>query len=101
MDQCFVILRGEEKSAVGGILELFQQHCRQFLRELKIAAAPSGLQQLQQRIDKKRVVVEIGGQVGTPVLVCCEQTAVAPKVMPDEIHRGGCGQIQIRSLEHP
>src|SRR5580698_9249254 len=100
MYELFGVARGEEKAAVFAILELIQQHLCQLLRELKVAAAPAGLQQFQKGIDEKRVVIEIGRQVSAAILVSREQPAVAPQMMPDEIHGSRRRRAQLRAFEH-
>ncbi len=44
VNELFVILGGEEKSAVFLVFELVQQHLGQLAGKFQIAAAPAGLQ---------------------------------------------------------
>ena len=59
-------------------------HLDQGLRELEIAAAPTRLQQLEQRFGEKCVVVEIRRQVRAAILVGREQSPVAPQLVMNE-----------------
>src|SRR6202034_137377 len=59
VNELFVILGREEKSTVGFIFELIQQHLGQLARKIEIAAAPAGLQYLEQRVGEEGVVIEI------------------------------------------
>ena len=64
-------------------------------------SAPTSLQELEQRIGEKRVVVEIGMQMRTAVLVGCEQPSLLPQRAVDEIDGGSRGVGEIRTMQHP
>ena len=101
MNQLLVIHSGEKKSARVRVLEFRQQHIGQLPRELQIAAAPAGLQQLEQGVGKKRVVIEIGRQMRAAVLIGRQQSAVAPQPAVHEVNGGDRRIGQIGPVEHP
>ena len=100
VNELLMILRGEEKSAAIGIFELIEQHVCQLARECQVAAAPTGLQQLQQGIRQEGVVIEIRGQVRAAILVSREQAAVAPQIVMHEVNGGAGGHGQLRPPQH-
>ena len=55
-----MILGSEEKSAVFLVLELIQHHVGQLAGQFQVAAAPAGLQELEQGVAEEGVVIEIG-----------------------------------------
>src|SRR5205807_526092 len=85
MYERFVIVAGEEKSAAGRILESRQQRVRKLGCPIEIASLERGLHQLDQRRQHERVIVQIGVQVRSPVLVGRQEFAVAPHRGADEI----------------
>src|ERR1700687_2441386 len=85
MYERFVIVAGEEKSAAGRILESREQRVRKLGRPIEIASLERGLHQLDQRRQHERVIVHIGVQVRSPVLVGRQELAVAPHRGADEI----------------
>jgi hypothetical protein len=58
--------------AAAAVLELLQEDVQEFRRELKIAAAPSSLQQLEQRVSQEDIVIEIGVEMRVAILVGCQ-----------------------------
>ena len=99
MNERFVVGCGEEETARLGVLEAVQQRIREGARELEVAAAPARLQQLEQRLAEKRVIVEIRLQVGAPILVAGEQSTAAPQGAMDEIDCAGRGLREVRPVE--
>src|SRR5438105_15959622 len=85
MYERFVIVAGEEKSAAGRILEAREQRVRKLGCPIEIALLERGLHQLDQRRQHKRVIVQIGVQVRSPVLIRREELAIAPHRGADEI----------------
>ena len=85
MYERFVIVAGEEKSAAGRILESREQRVRKLGCPIEIALLERGLHQLNQRRQHERVIVQIGVQVRSPVLVRREELAIAPHRGADEI----------------
>src|SRR5579863_7777367 len=100
MNELLMIRGGEEKSAALPVLELREQDGAERLRKLQVAAAPAGLQQFEQGVGEKRVVVEIGRQMRAPILGGGQKAAVAPQGVTDEIDGGRGGLGQIGPVEH-
>ena len=100
MDEFFVIVAGEEKAAVLCIFKLIEQPLRQRAREHQIISAKLGLHQLQQRIEQKRVVVEVRIQMRLAVFAGGEQAAIFPQRAADKIQRALCGGEPRWLVEH-
>ena len=77
LDQHFVVVAGEEESAVLLVFEACQQRIGELHRKGQVCTAVFGLQQFQQRIQQKRMIVQIGVQVRLAVLVRRQQFSVA------------------------
>src|SRR3954468_20573637 len=91
MQQLLVVVTYEEESAVICVLELCEQNFCQFTRPVKVGGMKLCLHEFEQRIEQKRVIVEISIQAGFAILVAGEQPAVAPKIRADKICRAPRG----------
>ena len=91
MDQGFVIVCGEIKAATLAIFEVLQQHIEKLLREGDFLAAPAQTRQLQNGIGQIGIVIEVGADMRLAIFSRCQQSAVAPQRMTDEIQRT-CGR---------
>ena len=60
IQQLLVIVADEKESAVLAVFELVEQHVRERARPLEISRAKIVLHELDQRVEQKRVIVEIG-----------------------------------------
>ena len=78
VNQLLVIVTGEKEAAMLAILKLLEQSIRECARELHILDAKLALHQLQQSVEQKRVVIQVGVQVRLAVLVRGQQLAIAP-----------------------
>jgi len=101
MNERFVVGCGEEETARLGVLEAVQQRIREGARELEVAAAPARLQEFDERLAEKRVIVEIRLQVGAPILVAGEQSTTVPQGAMNEIDCAGRGLREVRPVEEP
>ena len=90
MDQAFVIVADKKEAAVIAVFELIEQHLRKIARPRDVAGAQIVLHELDQRIEQKSVIVEIGVQMRAAVLAGCQQTAVAPERCAQKIRRAPC-----------
>src|SRR5216117_3794741 len=73
-NQLLVIVAGEEKSTCTAILEVLEQRIGNPGCELEVRFAESRLEHLQRRGQQEGVVVHIGVEVSTAVLVCRQQS---------------------------
>ena len=89
VDQCLVIVAGEEEAACS-ILEMGQQGIAERFAEGQQAGIEFRLQQFQHGLEQIGVIVEIGVQVGVAVLAGRQQAAALPQFLPDEIQRAAC-----------
>src|SRR5262245_22375620 len=65
MEQCLVVMAGEEESACPRIFEALEQQMRKRAGEVQVDAPESGLHQFQQRIEQERHIVEVTGVTRT------------------------------------
>ena len=99
MDEPLVIGRGEIESSAFAVGEAVQDRLGEAPREFEVAITPASLQQLEQRIGEKRIVVEIGIQMRAAVLVRCEQPPLLPQRAVDEIDGVSRGVGEIRTMQ--
>ncbi|MBS1137193.1 MAG: hypothetical protein H6R11_1147, partial [Proteobacteria bacterium] len=104
VNQPLMIVAGEEETAAVAILELIEQDIRQVFGPLQFSDPEIRLEQIQQGAEQERVVVDIGVQVGTPVLVRGEQPVRLPVGLPqraaNEIQGPARRGQPVRALEH-
>ena len=64
-------------------------------REREVRGAPAALEQLEQPVREKRIVVEISGEARAPVLVRGLEPAAAPELRANEVDRArrGCREL--------
>jgi hypothetical protein len=101
MDEPLVIGGGEIESPAFRIGKAVQDRLGKCPCEFEVAIPPSSLQKLEQRLGKKRVVVEVGIQMRTAVLVGCEQPSLLPQRAVDEIDGVSRGVGEIRTMQDP
>ena len=89
MNQRFVVGGGEEEAAGFGVLESGQERIGERPRELEVAASPARLQEIEQRLGEKCVVIEVCLQVSPTVLVGREEPPIPPQGAMDEVDRAG------------
>ena len=85
-----MIVGSEVETAVLAIAEVLEQGIGERNCELQVGAAPACLQQLEQRVEQERVVVQIRGEARLAILMDGELAAIAEQVLADEIHRTRC-----------
>ena len=96
VDEHFVIVGGEEEAAVLRVFEVAKENLCEIDCEVEMVSPPLLLEQRQNRVDEKGVVVEVGGEAGAPVLVGGTQAAVLPQVFPEEVERAPRGFHEAR-----
>ena len=90
VDELLVVVGREIEAAVVGVLEMPEQEVGDFHCESQVLCIPSRLQQLEQRIQEKRVVVEVGAETCMAVLVTGQQASVDDEPVAKETGcRGG------------
>src|SRR6185436_7829683 len=82
-------------------LELGQQRVGKSACENKVVVRETRLQQLERSGDEERVVVEIGVEVGAPILVGREQPVVAPQLFAQEFESAPRGRDPVLPAEYP
>src|SRR5688500_19626632 len=87
VNEPLVLTRGEEKAALGPILELLEHNVSEPRGELERLERKLLLQELELRRDQEGIVVEVCIQVGAAVLVGRRQAPIAPHRGADEIER--------------
>src|SRR6266850_4460039 len=98
--EALVALAGEEEATCFRVLELRQQRLGQLGREGQILRREARLQELEQRRDEVRVVVQVSVEVRASVLVRGKQLAAAPHAVTDELERLSRGSDPFGPAEH-
>src|SRR5262249_19896289 len=83
--QVLMVVRYEEKAAFLAVFEPVEEDLREVSGERQIPRLEFGLQQLEQRFQQQRVIVEVGVQVRNPILVRREKPPLAPKIRAQKI----------------
>ena len=87
VNEPLMLARGEEKAALGRILELLEQNVSELRGELERLERKLLLQELELRRDQEGIVVEVCIEVGPAVLVGRREAPIAPHRGADELER--------------
>ncbi len=63
VQQLLVVVRGKEETPQLRIAEVPEQHLHQCHRQFQVLASPARLQQLQDTVGEKHVIVQVGVQL--------------------------------------
>ena len=72
-DQCFVVVRRVEESAIGLIPKLVEHSLSEAQRGVEVLRIEHGLVQLAQPVDQGRVVIKVRIETGAAVFVAVEE----------------------------
>ena len=91
-DELLVVVRGGEEAAALRVGEELDHLVRGLARGVEPADVEGRLIEREEGLGQVRVVLEVSGQVGAPVLVRAkEPAAVVPQVPPNELGARNCG----------
>lgn len=76
MNELFVIIGSKKESTAGLVFVVIKQGLGQFDEKRQVAIAPSGLQQFQAAVEQEGIVVNIGVEVGTTIIIRSEQALI-------------------------
>ena len=76
MQQRFVIVGGEPEPAILPVFEALQQTVGQLDGKVQVLGGPAGLQQFDDGVHEKRVVIEVGIQARTTIFAGGKEAAV-------------------------